>query len=153
MEKASTIEEFVKGIAERLCAGFKVRYNLKTLEYGEIHQSQIEEYGAYVDMDELPEDKEFRDWEIDLVQELRNFIDLPDELERPYTSTQIEWMVDFANEQSKGHRFVKEVQRAIDSRHPFIEFKYAMARYDLLQDWYSFRNECYQDYVRRELGV
>lgn len=53
MDKAKDIEEFIKGIADGISIGGCVRYNLASLEYGELHQHQLEEYGEYVDMDEI----------------------------------------------------------------------------------------------------
>lgn len=155
MDKAKNIEEFVNGIADGLSMGCCVRYDLNSLEYGELHQMQLEEYGEYVDMEELPEDieDELHDWEIDEVKYLREVCALPHGIEPPRTWTQIDWMGDFANGQSNGPRFVRDVQRAINSRHPFGAFKNAMAHYGLLEDWYQYSDECYRGYVRRELGV
>lgn len=155
MDKAKNIEEFVKLVADGLSIGCTVRYDLKSLSYGEVHQYQLDEYGEYLDMAELSEDieEELRDWEIDEVKYLREIFDLPDEIEPPRTWKQIDWMVDFANERSKGPRFVKEVQRAIDSRHPFGAFKDVIADYGLLEDWYQYRDECYRDYVRSEIDL
>lgn len=155
MEKAKNIEEFVKWVADGLSIGSTVRYDLKSLSYGEVHQHQIDEYGEYLDMAELSEDIEetLCDWEIDVVKHLREIFDLPDKIEPPRTWKQIDWMADFANERSKGPRFIKDVQRAIDSRHPFSAFKDVMAYYRLLEDWYQYRDECYRDYVRSELDL
>lgn len=141
-------------VADGLSIGCIVRYDLKSLSYGEVHQYQLDEYGEYLDMAELSEDiEELHDWEMDEVKYLREIFDLPDEIEPPRTWKQIDWMVDFANERSKGLRFVKEVQRAIDSRHPFGAFKDVMADYGLLEDWYKYHDECYKDYVRSELDL
>ena len=153
MDKAKNIEEFVKLVADGLSIGCTIRYDLKSLSYGEVHQHQLAEYEEYLDMAELSEDIEevLLDWEIDEVKYLREIFDLPDEIEPPRTRKQIDWMADFANERSKGPLFVKDVQRAIDSRHPFGAFKDVMADYGLLEDWYQYRDECYRDYVRSEL--
>lgn len=155
MEKANNIEDFVRGVADGLGIGCSVRYDLKTLSYGEVYQYQLDEYGEYVDMDELPNDieDELKDWELDVVKYLREIRDLPDEIEPPRTWKQIDWMADFANERSKDPRFVKDVQRAIDSRHPFGAFKDVMADYGLLEDWYQDCGECYQDCVRSEIDL
>ena len=62
-------------------------------------------------------------------------------------------MVDFANNRISGTKFVKDVQRAIDSRYPFGAFKQVMAYYGLLNDWYQYRDVRCMDYVRRVLGL
>lgn len=120
-----------------------------------MHQTQLEEYGDYVDMAEMPDDigDELLDWEVDEVKYLREVCRLPDEIEPPRTWTQIDWMADFANGESKGPKFVKDVQWAINSRHPFVAFKNVMANYGLLNDWYEYRDERNRDYVRLELGL
>lgn len=107
-----------------------------------------------IDMAEFPDDieDELLDWEIDEVMRIREICDLPDAIDPPGTGEQIDWMVDFAN-RSSGTKFVRDIQYAIDSRHPFGAFKDVMAYYGLLNDWYQYRDTCYMDYVRRELGL
>lgn len=153
MEKAQNIEGLIKEIADGISIGCCVRYNPKSLEYGELYQPQLYEYGEYIDMKEFPDDveDELQDWEIEEVMHLREICDLPYAINPPRTGEQIEWMVDFANDRSSGTRFIKDVQRAIDSRHPFGAFNNVMAYYGLLNDWYQHRDVCYMDYVRREL--
>ena len=155
MDKAKDFEEFIKGIANGINIGCCVRYDLASLEYGELHQHELEEYGEYVDIDEIPNDieDELRDWEIDVVMYLREICDLPKQIESPRIGEQIDWMVDFANNRISGKKFIKDVQRAIDSSHPFGAFKQAVAHYGLLNDWYRYRDVRYMDYVRRKLGL
>lgn len=154
MEKAKNFDEFARGIADGIGMGCRVRYDSGSLQYGEMLQLHLDEYGDYVDMEELPENigDELKDWEIDEVKYLRAILELPNEIEPPRSRTQFDWMVDFANAHSKGPRFVKDVQWAIDSRHPFSAFKNVMADYELLNDWYQYRDECCLDYVRQELS-
>lgn len=155
MEQAKDIEEFVRMIAQGIEQGVCVRYDIETLAYGEVHQYQLDEYDEYVEMEELPDDldEELHDWEIDLVKYLRDTLDLPDEIDPPRTREQFEWMADFANEQSVGGRFIRDVQRALDSRHPFGTYKDVMYDYGLIDNWYRYREECCRHYVRRELGL
>lgn len=155
MDKANDIEDLVRQIAESLSIGERVRYDLKTLSYGNFNELNIEEYGEYLDMEELPDDieDELHDWQLDYVRYLRDVMDLPDFIDPPRTGVQLEWMADFANEQSSDSRYIRNVQRALDSRHPFGAFKDVMADHGLLENWYRYREECYKDYVRRELGV
>ena len=96
---------------------------------------------------------ELKDWEIDEMKYIREVLDLPDEIDPPRTWLQLEWMADFANEHSLGGRFIRDVQRALDSRHPFGAFKDVMYDYDLLDEWYCYRDDCYNAYVRHELGL
>lgn len=155
MEKAKNIEELMKGIADAISIGCCVKYDLKSLEYGGLHQYELDEYGEYIDMEDLSDDvkNKLQDWEIDEVMRLREICDLPDGIDPPSTGEQIDWMVDFVNNISSDTRFVKDVQRAIDSRHPFGTFKEVMAYYGRLNDWYQYRNICYMDYVHRELDL
>lgn len=155
MDKAKDIDEFVQRLTEPLSMGQTVRYDMDSLAYGEVHQMQMDEYWEYVDMDELPDnlEDELKDWEIDEVKYIRAVLDLPDEIDPPRTWAQLEWMADFANEQSLGNRFVRDTQRALDSRHPFGAFKDVMHDYGLIDDWYRYREDCYRAYVRHELNL
>ena len=155
MDKAKDIDEFVQKLAESLSIGQTVRYEMDSLTYGEVHQMQMDEYWEYVEMDELPDnlEDELKDWEIEEVKYIRAVIDLPDEIDPPRTWLQLEWMADFANEQSLGDRFIRDVQRVLDCRHPFSAFKDVMYDYGLHDDWYSYREDCYRAYVRDELGL
>lgn len=155
MDKAKDIDDFVQKLAETLSMGQTVRYDLDNLTYGELNQMNLDEYSEYLEMEELPDnlEDELHDWEIDLVGYLRWALDLPDEMDPPRTWKQLEWMVDFANEQSLGDRFARDVQRALDSRHPFGAFKDVMYDYGLIDDWYCYREGCYRTYVRHELGL
>lgn len=96
---------------------------------------------------------ELRDWEIGVVMYLREVCELPHKIEPPRTGEQIDCMVDFANNRIFDTKFIKDVQRAIDSRHPFGAFKLVVAHYGLLNDWYRYRDVRYMDYVRHELGL
>lgn len=155
MDKAKDIEEFIKGIADGISIGCCVRYDFASLEYGELHQHQLEEYGEYVDMKNLSNDieDELRDWEIGVVMYLREVCELSHEIEPPRTGEQIDWMVDFANNRISDAKFIKDMQRPIDSRHPFGAFKQVVAYYGLLNDWYQYLDVRYMDYVRHELGL
>lgn len=155
MDKAKNIDEFVHRVAESLGMGQSVRYDLDNLTYGELNQLSLDEYGEYLDMEELPDnlEDELHDWEIDIVKYLRWALDLPDEIDPPRTWQQLEWMTDFANEQSLGNRFIRDVQRALDCRHPFGAFKDVMYDYGLIDDWYRYRDDCYHTYVRHELDL
>ena len=106
MDKAKDIDEFVQKLAEPLSIGQTVRYDMDNLTYGEVHQLQMDEYWEYVEMDELPDnlEDELKDWEIDEVKYIREVLKLPDEIDPPRTWLQLEWMADFANEQSLGNR-------------------------------------------------
>lgn len=84
---------------------------------------------------------------------LRDALELPDLIEPPKHREQFGWMVDFANAQSSDRGYIRDVQRALDSRHPFSAFKNVMSYYGLLKDWYEYRDDCYKEYVRRELGI
>lgn len=153
MDKAKNIEDLIKEIADSISIGCCVRYDPESLEYGELHLSKLDEYGEYIDMAEFPDDvdDELLDWEIDEVMRIREICDLPDAIDPPRTGEQIDWMADFANNRSSGTKFVRDIQCAIGSRHPFGAFKDVMAHYGLLNDWYQYRDACYMDYVRREL--
>ena len=155
MDKAKDIDELVQRLAESLEIGERVRYDLDNLTYGDLNQMSLDEYSEYLDMEELPDnlEDELHDWEIDLVKYLRWALDLPHEIDPPMTWVQLEWMAEFANEQSLGDRFIRDVQRALDSRHPFGAFKDVMYDYGLIDDWYRYRDECYRTYVRHELGI
>ncbi|MDE6379446.1 MAG: hypothetical protein K2L11_03165 [Muribaculaceae bacterium] len=155
MDKANDLDEFVQKLAESLSMGQTVRYGIDSLTYGEVHQMQMYEYWEYVEMENLPDnlDDELKDWEIEEVKYIREVLDLPDEIDPPRTWLQLEWMADFANEHSLGGRFIRDVQRALDCRHPFGAFKDVMYDYDLLDKWYSYRDDCYNAYVRHELGL
>ena len=155
MDKAKDIDEFVQKLAEPLSIGQSVRCDMDNLTYGEVHQMQMDEYREYVDIEELPDniEDELKDWEIDEVKYIREVMDLPDEIDPPRTRQQLEWMEDFVNEHSLGDRFIRDVQRALDCRHPFGAFKDVMYDYGLLDDWYSYRENCYCAYVRHELGL
>ncbi|MDE7419925.1 MAG: hypothetical protein K2N35_06930 [Muribaculaceae bacterium] len=155
MDKAKDIDEFVQKLAESLSMGQTVRYDMDNLTYGEVHQMQMDEYREYVDMEELPDNLEYelKDWEIEEVKYIKAVQDLPEEIDPPRTWEQLEWMSDFANEQSLGNRFIRDVQRALDCRHPFGAFKDVMYDYDLIDAWYRYRENCYCAYVRHELGL
>ena len=155
MDKAKDIDEFVQKLAESLSMGQTVRYDMDNLTYGEVHQMQMDEFWEYVEMDELPDnlEDELKDWEIEEVKYIRAVLELPDEIDPPRTWEQLEWMADFANEQSLGDQFFRDVQRVLDGRHPFGVFKDVMNDYDLLDEWYSYREDCYNAYVRHELGL
>lgn len=155
MDKAKDIDEFVQRLTEPLSMGQTVRYDMDSLAYGEVHQMQMDEYWEYVDMDELPDnlEDELKDWEIDEVKYIRAVLDLPDEIDPPRTWAQLEWMADFANGQSLGDRFIRDVQRTLESRHPFGAFKNVICYYGLLDDWYRYLNDCYRSYVRNELNL
>lgn len=73
MDKAKNIDEFVHRVAESLGMGQSVRYDLDNLTYGELNQLSLDEYGEYLDMEELPDnlEDELHDWEIDIVKYLR----------------------------------------------------------------------------------
>lgn len=154
MDKAKDIDVFVQKLAEWLSMGESIRYDLDNLIYGEVHQMQMDEYWEYVEMDELPDnlEDELRDWEIDEIKYIRDVLELPDEIDPPRTWLQLEWMADFANDQTLGNSYIKDVRRALDSRHPFGAFKDVMYDYNLLDDWYRYREDCYRAYVRHELG-
>lgn len=141
MDKAKDIDEFVQRLAEPLSIGQCVRYDIDNLTYGEVHQMQMDEYWEYVEVDQLPDNlgDELKDWEIDEVKYIRDVMDLPDEIDPPRTWEQLGWMADFANEQSLGNRFIRDVQRALDCRHPFGAFKDVMYDHGLLDEWYSYR--------------
>ena len=155
MDKAKDIDEFVQKLAESLSMGPTVRYDIDSLTYGEVHQMQLDEYWEYAEMENLPDnlDDELKDWEIDEVKYIREILDLPDEIGPPRTWLQLEWMADFAKEQSIGGRFIRDVQRALDCRHPFGAFKDVMYGYDHLDEWYCYRDDCYNAYVSHELGL
>ena len=155
MDKAKDIDEFVRKLAEPLSTGQSVRYDMDNLTYGEVHQMQMDEYWEYVEVDQLPDNlgDELKDWEIEEVKYIREVLELSDEIDPPKTWEQLEWMADFANDQSLGDKFIRDVQRALDSRHPFGSFKDVMYDYGLLDKWYSYREECYHAYVRHELGL
>ena len=155
MDKAKDIDELVQRLAESLSIGQSVRFDMDNLTYGEVHQMQMDEYREYVEMDELTNNLEdgLRDWEIEEVKYLRTVWDLPHEINLPRTWQQVEWMVKFANEQTLGNRFNRDVQRALNCRHPFGTFKDVMYDYGLIDDWYRYRDDCYQNYVCHELGV
>ena len=61
--------------------------------------------------------------------------------------------MDKAREEYRKFQVRKDVQRAIDSRHPFGTFKEVMAYHGRLNDWYQYRDTRYMDYVRRELDL
>ncbi len=153
MDRAKNVEELVKEIADLLSIGERVSYNLNSLEFADLNQMNLDEYDEYLDMEELPEDieEELQDWQIELVKYLRWALELPNVIDPPRTWEQLEWMADFANEQPTNSRFIRDVQRALDSRHPFSAFKNVMDYYNLLNEWYSYRDECYLDYVREEI--
>lgn len=155
METAKDKEDLVRQIADLLSMGETVRYDLKTLSYGELNQMNLDEYSEYLKKEELPEDieEELRDWEIDVVKYLRDVLDLPHLIEPPRHWEQFEWMADFANEQSSDRRYIRDVQSALDSRHPFGAFKDVMADYGLLDKWYHYREDCYKSFVKNELGI
>lgn len=155
MDKAKDIDDFVQKLAETLSMGQTVRYDLDNLTYGELNQMNLDEYCEYMDMEELPDNlvDELHDWEIDLVKYLRWALDLPDAIDPPRTWQQLEWMADFANEQTLGDSFIRDVQRALDSRHPFGSFKDVMYDYGLINEWYRYRDDCYHVYVRHELDL
>lgn len=155
MDKVKDIDEFVQKLAESLSTGERVRYDLDNLTYGGLNQFSLDEYSEYMEMEELPDnlEDELQDWEIDVVKYLWLALDLPNFIDPPRTWEQKEWMANFANEQSLGNRFFRDVQRALDSRHPFVAFKDVMYDYDLLDVWYRYRDACYRDYVRHELGL
>ena len=155
MDKANDIDEFVQKLAEMLGIGQSVHYDMDNLTYGEVHQMQMDEYLGYIDMEELPDnlEDELKDWEIEEVKYIRAVLDLPDKIDPPMTWLQLEWMADFTNEGSFGDRFIRDVQRALDCRHPFGAFKDVMYDYGLLDDWYRYRDDCYRTYVRHELGL
>lgn len=155
MDKAKDIDEFEHKLAESLSMGQTVRYDMDSLTYGEVHRMQMDEYWEYVEMDDLPDNlgDELKDWEIEEVKYIREVLELPDEIDPPRTWEQLEWMADFANEQLLDYRFKRDVQRALDSRHPFGAFKDVMYDYGLLDDWYRYRDDCYRAYVRHELGL
>lgn len=155
MEKAKDIDEFVSAIGDSLQMRNKVGYDLESLAYGELPQHLLDEYSEYLDLAELPEDigEELHDWEIDVVKDLRDSLDLPKRIDPPRAWEQLEWMADYANEQTFGDRFFRYVQRALDSRHPFGAYKDVMRDYGLLKGWYRYCDECYCDYVRHEIGL
>lgn len=155
MEKANDIEDLIRQIADWLSIGQTVMYDPKSLTYGDISPMNFADYGDYLDMDELPENigDELVDWEVDLVKYLREVLMLPYEMQPPRHREQFEWMADFANEHSSDRRFIRDVQRALDGRHPFGAYKNVMAYYGLLNDWYVYRDERYREYVRRELTL
>lgn len=155
MDKAKDVDEFVQKLAELLDMGQSVRYDLDNLAYGELREMESAVHNEYVEMDELPAnlDDELKDWEIDEIKYLRAIWDLPDEIDPPRTWVQLEWMADFANDQILGNRFNRDVQRALDSRHPFGAFKDVMYDYGLIDDWYRYRDKCYCAYVRHELDL
>ncbi|MDE7350496.1 MAG: hypothetical protein K2N25_05465 [Muribaculaceae bacterium] len=155
MNKAKDIDELIQKLAESLEIGERIRYDLGNLTYGELNQLNLSEYSEYLDMEELPDNivDELQYWEIDHVKYLRWALDLPDSIDPPRTWMQLEWMADFANEQSLGDRFIRDVQRAFDSRHPFGAFKDVMYAYSLIDDWYRYREDCYRTYVHHELGL
>ena len=84
---------------------------------------------------------------------IREVLELPDEIDPPRTWEQLEWMADFANEQSLDNRFIRDVQKSLECRHPFGASKDVMYDYDLLDEWYGYSEECYRAYVRHELGL
>ena len=155
MDKAKDIDEFVQKLAESLSMGQTVRYDMDNLTYGEVHQMQMDEYREYVDMEELPDnlDDELKDWEIEELKYIKAVQDLPEEIDPPRTWEQLECMSDFANEQSLGNRFIRDVQRALDCCHPFGAFKDVMYDYGLIDAWYRYRENYYCAYVRHELGL
>lgn len=155
MDKAKDIEDFICQITDSLSIGETVRYDLETLSYGELDRMNVDEYREYLDMEELPEDieEELYDWQIDLVKYMSDVLDLPNYIDPPRHREQFEWMADFANEQSSDQRYIRDVQRALGSRHPFGAFKDVMAHYGLLKDWYRYQKECYKSFVRNELGI
>ena len=155
MNRAKDIDEFVREVADLLSIGESVRYDLDDLSYGNLNQMQMDEYWEYLEMEELPDnlEDELHDWEMDVVKYLRWTLGLPGRLAPPRTREQMEWMADFANERSLGDRFIRDVQRALDCRHPFGAFKDVMYDYGLINNWYSYREDCYRAYVRHELGI
>ena len=80
-------------------------------------------------------------------------MDLPDEIDPPRTWLQLEWMADFANEYSLGGRFIRDVQKSLDSRHPFGAFKDVIYDYGRIDNWYRYRDDCYRAYVRHKIGL
>lgn len=53
-------------------------------------------------------------------------------------------MEDFADQVKDKHK-QEHLYRALNRRHPFSTFRYAVEDTDLLQDWYHFRDEWYKD--------
>ncbi len=155
MEKAKTIEELVKVIVENVGSGQSVRYDLKTLSYGVVLDLMDIGGWEYLEMKELPDnlEEELQDWELETIIEQRSILALPDEIDPPRSWLQFEWMRNFADENSTGKKFDRDVERALKSRHPFGAYKDALWQHGLLDDWYKYRDECCEKYVREELGL
>ncbi len=155
MDKIDELAKFILEIADNLSMGFRVRYNLETLECGYISETRLDEYREYLDMDELPDDieEELPEWQVEELKDIIRTLGLPDCIDPPRTGQQLDWMVDFANENMQGNAFCRDVQRALDSRHPFGAYKNVMTHYGLIKKWYEYRDNKYNEYVIRELGI
>lgn len=151
MDKAKDIEEFIKGIAEYLSMGEKVRFDHANLQYGVVSQAELDEYGHFLDPKDEYDLDDLAGWEKDVVEDIEKILELPDSVDPPMNGMKIDRMVDFINQVPRDLSLVRDVERALHGRHPFQDFKAVMRRWRMEKEWYVYRDACYEDYTRHEL--
>lgn len=157
METAKTFDEFVEGVASILCGGSMVAYDLESLTYAEYDNGSFIAYGMYIDTPDDELKNEVDDWEMSIVEELRDVLKLPGQINPPYYKTfpdrtvEVELMKKFALGASAVPVFVSAVEKALKSETPYMSLYKVLETCGLRPEW----EKCYElycrDYVRQEI--
>ena len=74
-------------------------------------------------------------------------------IEKPESYEAFGFMEKFVNEVIPEGKLKEEFWRALSRRHPFRNFNAIVHECKYREDWFAFRQEAFEEYVRRELGI
>lgn len=103
----------------------------------------------------LPADLEFEDeaaqfWQ-DEINELNSQPLVYQEIEKPESYDSFKMMQEFANSAFIDRRFQEKLSTILERRKPFANFKMCIDTSDYREDWFSFKNNWMQKWVKDQL--
>jgi len=156
MKRAKNFEDLIIRIAEELQMVDLVYCNVDTLQYSGISNEWLSDYDEYLEMT----DEEFakasndklRDWQHDLVTNLRQARDSKSCITKPESFEAFRWMEEFTENHTDNPKFFNAAVKALRNRHPFRGFRSAVDLSNLTDEWYIYRDSRMEGYVRNKLS-
>jgi hypothetical protein len=118
--------------------------NTKT---GELYGGTEHQIGS-IDED----DDAFPDWEVEIIQRLREIVDSPDWVELPTRNSYDDYIImeQFCRNRCEGP-LQDELLSAIQGRGAFGRFKDAVVRHGIRDAWFAYRRECLEEEAKEWL--
>jgi hypothetical protein len=131
----------IKEIAEQMDCGMRCYHNIKT--------NKLVFFPADLEFDDDYAAEFFQDD----INELQNNADDYHEIEKPESRDSFQIMEDFANSAQIDERFRVKLQTVLELKKPFANFKTCIDNSDYREDWFSFKSNWMQKWVKDQIEL